>query len=225
VSKNKNMWFQQLAFAMARKTSARTFWIIWTLWKTCLQNVSFRISYPWKPKNWAEKLWEGPLLNKIVPIFVSSFLRLFSLISPFCMADMWKTVYFLDGYMVTLKWITIHTKASQILGVKVQNIVATATCRPRFVHLWCRYTVCGGKVRRKFGSKKNEVTWDWRTHSFKGDLHNLIWMLLKWSTQEAKRWAEHVAYMGKTNGYKISIMRPQGMTALVNRPKCRWDGN
>jgi hypothetical protein len=35
------------------------------------------------------------------------------------------------------------------------------------------------------------------------------------------RWAGHVAWMGKTNSYRILLGKPEGKRPL-GRPRCRW---
>jgi hypothetical protein len=77
-------------------------------------------------------------------------------------------------------------------------------------------------LRRIFGPKKDEVTGGWRKLHTE-ELHNLhsspyVNRVIK---SKGIRWAEHVARMGKTNGYGILLVRQEGKKPL-GRPRRRW---
>jgi hypothetical protein len=81
-------------------------------------------------------------------------------------------------------------------------------------------------LRRIFGSKRDEVTGDWRK------LHNEVLRILyslpsiiRIITSRRMRWAGHVARMGeKRNAYRLLVGKPEGMRPL-GRPKRRWADN
>jgi hypothetical protein len=81
-------------------------------------------------------------------------------------------------------------------------------------------------LRRIFGSKRDEVTGEWRK------LHNEKLRILYSSpniTRQIKsrimRWAGHVARMGEErNVYRVLVGKPEGKIPL-GRPRRRWDQN
>jgi hypothetical protein len=81
-------------------------------------------------------------------------------------------------------------------------------------------------LRRIFGSKRDEVTGDWRKLHNEG-LHNLvsssniIRLIKSWSM----RWAGHAARMGeKRNAYRILVGKREGKRPL-GRPRRKWVDN
>jgi hypothetical protein len=87
--------------------------------------------------------------------------------------------------------------------------------------------VFGNRVpRRIFGSKKNEVTGEWRR------LHNeeLIDLysspnIIRVTKSRRMRWAGHVARMGERRGEcRILVWRPEGRRPLGS-PRCRRKDN
>ena len=75
----------------------------------------------------------------------------------------------------------------------------------------------GRTQRRKFGSKKDEVTVEWR-RLHNEELHDLdsspnIFRVLK---SRRMRLARHVAYMGRRGAYMISAAKPEGKNHLDN---------
>jgi len=80
-------------------------------------------------------------------------------------------------------------------------------------------------LRRIFGLKRNEMTWEWRK------LHNEELNDLYCSpniVREIKsrmRWAGLVARMMDRRGvYRVLVGKPKGKKPL-GRPRCRWQGN
>jgi len=83
-----------------------------------------------------------------------------------------------------------------------------------------------GVLRRIFGPKRDEVTWEWRKLHNKelNDMYsssNIIWVI----KSRIMRWAGHVAHMGERSGaYRILVGRPEGKSPLA-RPRHRWEDN
>ena len=81
-------------------------------------------------------------------------------------------------------------------------------------------------LRRVFGSKREEVTGEWRKlHNEElNDLYcspNIVWMI-KWRRM---RWAGHVARMGEGRGvYRVLVGKPEGRRPL-GRHRRRWEDN
>jgi hypothetical protein len=79
-------------------------------------------------------------------------------------------------------------------------------------------------LRRIFGSKRDEVTGEWRTlHS--GELHNLYLSsdIIRQIKSRSKRWAGHVARMGEGRKvYRVLVGKPEGKRPL-GRPRLRWE--
>jgi len=77
-------------------------------------------------------------------------------------------------------------------------------------------------LRRIFGPKRDEVTWEWRKLEL--DMYsspNTIWAIKSSRT----RWAGHVAHMGeRTGAYRVLVGRPEGKSPL-GRPGHRWEDN
>jgi hypothetical protein len=79
-------------------------------------------------------------------------------------------------------------------------------------------------LRRIFGSKWDEATWEWRR------LHNeelsdlyLSPNIIRVIKSSRMRWAGHVARMGEGRGaYRILVGRPEGRRPL-GRPRRRWE--
>jgi len=81
-------------------------------------------------------------------------------------------------------------------------------------------------LRRIFGSKRDEVTGEWRK------LHNeelndlyaspVIVQVIKW---RGMRWAGHVACMRESRVvYRVLVRKPDCKRPL-GRPRCRWEDN
>ena len=81
-------------------------------------------------------------------------------------------------------------------------------------------------LRRIFGSKKEEVTEEWRKlhNEDLNDLYfspNIFWVI--WSRRMS--WEGHVARMGVRRGvYRVLVGKPEGKRQLW-RPRCRWEDN
>jgi hypothetical protein len=81
-------------------------------------------------------------------------------------------------------------------------------------------------LRRIFGSKRDEVTGEWRRlqNEELNDLYsspNIIRVI----KSRRMRWAEHVARMGEGRGtYRILVGRPEGRRPL-GRLRRRWEDN
>ena len=81
-------------------------------------------------------------------------------------------------------------------------------------------------LRRVFGPKMEEVTWEWRKLQSEelSDLYSLP-NIVRVVKSRRMRWAGHVARMGEERGVhrvlvgKLEGKRPQG------RPRCRWEYN
>jgi len=81
-------------------------------------------------------------------------------------------------------------------------------------------------LRRKFGSKRDEVTGEWRKlHNEElNDLYSspYIFRVIK---SRRLRWAGHVARMVERRGeYRILMGKPEGKGPL-GRPRRRWENN
>jgi hypothetical protein len=81
-------------------------------------------------------------------------------------------------------------------------------------------------LRRIFGPKGGEVTWEWRKlHN--EELHDLysspnIFRVIK---SRRMRWAGYVARMRETRGvYRVWVGKPEGKRQL-GRPRRRWENN
>jgi hypothetical protein len=81
-------------------------------------------------------------------------------------------------------------------------------------------------LRRIFGTKRDEVTGDWRKlHN--EELHNLYSSpnVIRMITSRRIRWAEHVArMMEKMNPYRILVGKPEGKRPL-GRTRRTWMDN
>ena len=81
-------------------------------------------------------------------------------------------------------------------------------------------------LRRLFGSKRDEVTGEWRK------LHNeelndlyLSLNIVRVIKPRRIRWVGHVARMGKRRGvYRVLMGKPEGKRPL-RRPRLRWENN
>jgi len=81
-------------------------------------------------------------------------------------------------------------------------------------------------LRRIFGPKRDEVTWEWRKlHNAElNDLYsspNVIQVI----KSRRMRWAEHVARMGDRRGvYRVLMGKPEGKRPF-GIPRRRWEDN
>ena len=81
-------------------------------------------------------------------------------------------------------------------------------------------------LRRLFGSKRDEVKWEWRKlHNEElSDLYsspNIVRVI----KSRRMRWAGHVARMGEgKNMYRVLVGKPEGKRQLA-RPRRRWEDN
>jgi hypothetical protein len=79
-------------------------------------------------------------------------------------------------------------------------------------------------LRRIFGSKRDEVTGEWRKlHN--EELHNMYSSpdIIRQFKSRRMRWAGNVARMGEERKvYKVLVGKPEGERAL-GRPRRRWD--
>ena len=79
-------------------------------------------------------------------------------------------------------------------------------------------------LRRVFGSKRDEVTGEWRKlHNEEVrdlcSLPNIVWVV----KSRRMRWAGHVALMGEGRGvHRILVRKPEGKRPL-GRPRRRWE--
>jgi hypothetical protein len=81
-------------------------------------------------------------------------------------------------------------------------------------------------LRRIFGPKRDEVSGEWiKLHNEKlNDLYSSP-NILRVIKSRIKRWAGHVARMGKGRGlYRILVEKPEGKR-LLGRPRRRWKYN
>jgi hypothetical protein len=78
---------------------------------------------------------------------------------------------------------------------------------------------------RIFGSKRDEVTGEWRKlHNEElHDLHSSS-TIVRIIKSKRMRWAGHVARMGGRSVYRVLVEKPEGKRPL-GRPRCRWDDN
>ena len=81
-------------------------------------------------------------------------------------------------------------------------------------------------LRRIFGTKKDEVTGEWRKLHIE-DLSDLysspnIFRVIK---SRRMRWAGHVARMGERKGAYIVLLTKPGRMRPLGRPRRRWDDN
>jgi hypothetical protein len=90
---------QRLARGISQKSLAWKFCRTLSPWKTCLNNVSLRFSYPWNLEELlAEKHWEGLFCNKIVTICMSPFVK------PPCYADISCSLRSMSGKCTLYLW-------------------------------------------------------------------------------------------------------------------------
>jgi hypothetical protein len=79
-------------------------------------------------------------------------------------------------------------------------------------------------LRRIFGSKRDEVTGEWRKlHS--EELHNLYSFpdIIRQVKSKRMRWAGHVARIGEERKvYKVLVGKPEGKRPL-GRPRRMWE--
>ena len=81
-------------------------------------------------------------------------------------------------------------------------------------------------LRRVFGSKRDEITWEWRklhNEELSGlySLRNIVRVV----KLRRMRWAGHVALMGKGRGvHRVLGRKPEGKRPL-GRPRRRWEDN
>jgi hypothetical protein len=81
-------------------------------------------------------------------------------------------------------------------------------------------------LRRVFGSKRDEVTGEWRKlHNEElSDLYSLP-SIVRVVKSRRMRWAGHVARMGEGRVvYRVLVGKPEGKRPL-GRPRCRWEDN
>jgi hypothetical protein len=81
-------------------------------------------------------------------------------------------------------------------------------------------------LRRIFGTKRNEVTGEWRKlHNEElRDLYPSA-SIIRIVKSRRMRYAGHVARMGENrNAYKLLVGKPKGKRPL-GRPRCRWVDN
>jgi hypothetical protein len=80
-------------------------------------------------------------------------------------------------------------------------------------------------LRRIFGPKKDEVTWEWR-RLHNEELNDLYSSPnIRMMKSRRMRWAGHVARMGeKRDAYRILVGRREGKRPL-GRPRRRWEDN
>jgi hypothetical protein len=81
-------------------------------------------------------------------------------------------------------------------------------------------------LRRIFGSKRDEVTWEWRKlHN--EELNDLYCSpnIVRVNRSRRKRWADLVARMGESRVvYSVLVGKPEGKRPL-GRHRRRWEGN
>jgi len=81
-------------------------------------------------------------------------------------------------------------------------------------------------LRRIFGPKKDEVTWEWRKlHNEElNDLYrspSIVWVI----KSRRMRWPWHLARMGEWRGvYRVLVGKSEGNRPL-GRIRLRWEGN
>ena len=81
-------------------------------------------------------------------------------------------------------------------------------------------------LRRKFGPKRAEVTWEWRKlHNKELNYLYCLPYIVRVIKSIRMRWAGHLARMGETRGvYRVLVGEPEGNRPL-GRPSCRWEDN
>jgi hypothetical protein len=81
-------------------------------------------------------------------------------------------------------------------------------------------------LRRIFGSKRDEVTGEWRRlHNEELNDLNSSPNIIRVIKSRRMRWARHVARMGEERGaYRILVGRPERRRPL-GRPRHRWEDN
>ena len=80
-------------------------------------------------------------------------------------------------------------------------------------------------LRRVFGSKRDEVTGEWRKlHNELSDLYSLP-NIMRMVKSRRMRWVGHVARMGEGRGvHRVLVGKPEGKRPL-GRPRRRWEDN
>jgi len=81
-------------------------------------------------------------------------------------------------------------------------------------------------LRRVFGPKRDEVTWEWRKlHNEElSDLYSLP-NIVRVVKSRRMKWAGHVALMGEGRGvHRVLVGKPEGKRPL-GRPRRRWEDN
>jgi hypothetical protein len=81
-------------------------------------------------------------------------------------------------------------------------------------------------LRRVFGSKRDEVTGEWRKlHNEElNDLYSLP-NIVRVVKSRRMKWAGHVAHTGEERGvYRVLVGKPEGKRPL-GRPRRRWEDN
>jgi len=81
-------------------------------------------------------------------------------------------------------------------------------------------------LRSIFGSKRDELTGEWRKLHNK-ELNDLYCSpnIVRVIKSRIKRWAGHVAHMGaRRSVYRILVWKPEGKRPL-GRPRRRWEDN
>ena len=81
-------------------------------------------------------------------------------------------------------------------------------------------------LRRVFGSKRDEVTGEWRK-LYNEELRDLYSLpnILRVVKSRRMRWAGHVARMGEGRGvHRVLVGKPDGKRPL-GRPRRRWEEN
>ena len=81
-------------------------------------------------------------------------------------------------------------------------------------------------LRRVFGTKRDEVTGEWR-ELHNEELSDLYYLpdIVRVVKSRRMRWAGHVARMGEGRGvHRVLIGKPEGKRPL-GRPRRRWEDN
>jgi len=81
-------------------------------------------------------------------------------------------------------------------------------------------------LRRKFGPKRDEVTWEWRK-LLNEELTDLYCSpnIMRVIKSRRMKWAGHVARMGDGRGvYRVLVEKPERKRPL-GRPRRRWEDN
>jgi len=81
-------------------------------------------------------------------------------------------------------------------------------------------------LRRVFGSKRDEVTGEWRKlhNEERRDLYSLP-NIVRVVKSRRMRWAGHVAHVGEGRGvHRVLVGKPEGKRPL-GRPRRRWEDN